>query len=329
VNMAFESVRRSVLSYTIMIIPRGSARIRRFEFSRRALRLSAIGLATFAITICVGTVSLFAYRHLYLATEDVRVNAAKYVLEREGLINEISEMQNALGRVKRFESKFSAVADNDAVGSDFNATGKGPIADDAWNVMSNASVSPSSASLRFSGGWHTPFAGILGKNLKFTLDKLSKNIDITEKNLHASFSMQSVHPFFWSSIPTLWPTRGWVTSHFGDIRAWGGGRHRRHEGVDIAAPIGTSIMAPGGGIVTFTGYKHGYGKTIMIDHGYGIVTLYGHCHAILVKEGQRVKRGMLVGMTGNTGHTTGPHLHYEVRVDGIPVDPMMYIMNGA
>ena len=78
--------------------------------------------------------------------------------------------------------------------------------------------------------------------------------------------------------------------------------------------------------MTFTGYDHGYGQTVRVDHGYGITTVYAHCSSYYVTEGQRVKRGMLIAAIGNTGRSTGPHLHYEVRVDGVPVNPMLYVM---
>jgi len=125
-------------------------------------------------------------------------------------------------------------------------------------------------------------------------------------------------------LPTLWPTRGWITSEFGDRRGWSN-HSRWHEGVDIAGPRGTSIIAPGNGVVSFAGYKSGYGHTLIVDHGSGISTLYGHCSHIFLKEGDTIKRGMVMASMGNTGRSTGPHLHYEIHVDGVPVDPMLYI----
>ncbi len=126
--------------------------------------------------------------------------------------------------------------------------------------------------------------------------------------------------FFWASVPTLWPTRGFLTSRFGAGRG-----NRLHDGIDIAGRPGTPIVAPGDGMVTFTGYKGGYGNTLKLDHGYGIMTLHGHCSKIFVQEGDRVKRGEVIAAVGNTGYSTGPHLHYEVHIDGAPVNPMRYL----
>lgn len=97
-----------------------------------------------------------------------------------------------------------------------------------------------------------------------------------------------------------------------------------HQGIDFAAPIGTDIMAPGDGKVTFVGWKQGYGNTVIINHGYGYSTLYGHLYKSVVTVGQKVKRGDIIALVGSTGKSTGPHLHYEVRVNDRPVDPRNY-----
>lgn len=99
-------------------------------------------------------------------------------------------------------------------------------------------------------------------------------------------------------------------------------RIRPHEGVDLKGPYGTSIAATGGGIVTYAGWKNGYGRIIIIDHNNSYQTRYAHLSAIGVKAGQYVKRGQIIGRLGNSGASTGPHLHYEVRIDGIPYNPM-------
>jgi murein DD-endopeptidase MepM/ murein hydrolase activator NlpD len=92
--------------------------------------------------------------------------------------------------------------------------------------------------------------------------------------------------------------------------------------VDIAAPYGTSIVASAGGVVIFSGWMRGYGKTVMIDHGGGVSTLYAHCSALLVGEGQDVRQGQVVARVGMTGFTTGPHVHWEKRINGSPVNPL-------
>ena len=128
------------------------------------------------------------------------------------------------------------------------------------------------------------------------------------------------------STPTILPSNGWITSHFGHrISPYSGGL-KMHEGLDVGAPFGTPIIAPADGIVTFSGIKPGFGKFVQIDHGYGIETIYAHSQKRLVKTGDRVKRGDLIAKVGSTGYSTGPHLHYEVRVNGIAVDPLYFAL---
>ena len=116
-----------------------------------------------------------------------------------------------------------------------------------------------------------------------------------------------------------WPVPGAITSGFG-IRDSLRGTHP-HTGIDIAAPRGTPVHVKAGGVVAFTGWRGGYGRTIVVDHGHGVQTLYGHLSKINTREGQKVAAGATIGLTGSSGHSSGPHLHYEVRVDGRPVDP--------
>lgn len=122
-----------------------------------------------------------------------------------------------------------------------------------------------------------------------------------------------------------WPLRGRITSNYGYRRhpLWGG-RHR-HTGVDVAAPYGEVIRAADSGTVIMSGWWDGYGKAVVIDHGKGISTVYGHMSRIYAQENNTVKKGQIIGLVGSTGYSTGPHLHFEVRVNGKPTNPMPYL----
>ena len=127
--------------------------------------------------------------------------------------------------------------------------------------------------------------------------------------------------------PSIWPVHGWVTSGFGFRTNPFTGLNQMHEGLDIANRIGTPVIAPADGIVSNTGRDSFYGSVVIISHGFGMITRFFHLSKILVRAGQRVKRGDKIAEVGMTGMSTGPHLHYEVRVDGIPVNPLRYIVN--
>ncbi len=127
-------------------------------------------------------------------------------------------------------------------------------------------------------------------------------------------------------IPSIWPVEGESTDSFGYRgNPFGGGGSEFHPGQDIAAPRGTPVFAPADGTVTEAGWKSGYGQTIVIDHGNGLTTRYGHLSKLEVVAGQELKRGEELGLVGSTGRSTGPHLHYEVRLGDLPVSPLHYL----
>jgi murein DD-endopeptidase MepM/ murein hydrolase activator NlpD len=127
------------------------------------------------------------------------------------------------------------------------------------------------------------------------------------------------------ALPSAWPAEGKLSSGFGWRRNPFGRTWKFHSGLDIAAKRGTPIYAPARGTVSSVSYNSGYGRMLEIDHGFGITTVYAHCNSIRVKQGATVKQGDFVATIGNTGRTTGPHLHFEVRLDSHPVDPMDYL----
>ena len=127
--------------------------------------------------------------------------------------------------------------------------------------------------------------------------------------------------------PSIWPTRGWISSDFGYRLSPFTNEKEFHKGLDICNKMNAPIVAPADGVVSSSGWDYGYGKSLHIEHGYGITTRYAHLEKILVKKGQVVKRGQVIALVGASGRTTGPHLHYEVHLNGVPVNPLRYILN--
>ncbi len=128
-----------------------------------------------------------------------------------------------------------------------------------------------------------------------------------------------------ASTPSIFPTNGWITSTFGYRHSPFTNHREFHQGLDIGASKGTEVIATADGVITFAGTKGLLGRTVVIDHGYGMVTRYGHLYKILKKSGERVKRGDIIARIGTSGRSTGYHLHYEVRISGIPVNPEKYL----
>ncbi|MBW8839709.1 MAG: M23 family metallopeptidase [Gemmatimonadetes bacterium] len=165
---------------------------------------------------------------------------------------------------------------------------------------------------------------------RIDMDQLTRRANILVRSLNEAYDSASSQRSRYAAMPSIMPTKGWLSSAFAKERV-----HpilhlaRPHEGIDVSAPMGMEIDAPASGVITKVAWVEGYGNMLTIDHGYGLVTRYAHCSKIMVVSGQRVKRGQPVAKVGSTGLSTGPHLHYEVWVNGRPVDPMKYVLPDA
>ena len=128
-----------------------------------------------------------------------------------------------------------------------------------------------------------------------------------------------------NSAPNLWPVEGSVTGSFGERIDPFNGEGAFHSGIDISASVGQSVIAPADGVVVFADFLGGYGRAVILDHSHGITTRYGHLSSFAVANGQHVHRGDTIGYVGLSGRSTGPHLHYEVRINDTPVNPHKYL----
>jgi murein DD-endopeptidase MepM/ murein hydrolase activator NlpD len=166
----------------------------------------------------------------------------------------------------------------------------------------------------------------LVSRLHMELMELSKEAFHREQTLKELREFLQAQKSVLLSIPSLWPVIGRISSTFGETRlSSSSGGTRPHMGVDICAPAGTPIMAPAEGIVIFADREAEYGRLVSLDHGHGFTTMFGHLKEFQVKAGDRVQAGQVLGTVGTSGNTTGPHLHYEVRIYGQPVNPYSYL----
>jgi murein DD-endopeptidase MepM/ murein hydrolase activator NlpD len=168
----------------------------------------------------------------------------------------------------------------------------------------------------------------LAADLTLKVDMLAKEMYVQSKSYDEIVELAKQQEMRMENIPAIQPvlnqdlTR--VASGYGMRTDPVYHVRRFHHGMDFTAPTGTDVFATGNGKVVFSGWKQGYGNTVIIDHGYGYQTLYAHLYKILVKKGQKVRRSDVIALVGNTGKSTGPHLHYEVRLNGKAVDPRNY-----
>ncbi len=153
------------------------------------------------------------------------------------------------------------------------------------------------------------------------INKLQVDIELRRHSQENVRNLLNDHVSLRRATPKGWPTKGWLTSYFGMRKSPFTGRRVMHEGLDIAANTGTPVVATADGIVVRANYCPDYGKIVVIDHGYGYRTIFGHNSKLLVKTGQKIERGDMIAQVGNTGQSTGSHLHYEMRLNGVPIDP--------
>lgn len=168
---------------------------------------------------------------------------------------------------------------------------------------------------------------LVARKMQAFLRQLSEDVRMEEVRQQDLLRVMRANRDTLLALPSIWPVEGFVSSSFGGRASPFGGGGSFHKGLDINNRMGTPIIATARGTVTMSGFDGAYGISIEIDHGGGIVTKYAHMQRSLVKQGQWVKRGEVIGNVGMTGRTTGPHLHYEVRLSGVPVNPMRYILN--
>jgi len=275
-------------------------------------------LVSFVVLIGVlGSSFYFIQQYLKLQgseTELVKLRRESKIrkIQVEKFAQQVKNFETEMVRLERFEKKLRVIT---ALENSPRSIEKN------WGVGGPYGFSTNSFTTAM--GWG---AANMVERLSNRLDHLGKQAKIQ------SISFQELDNFFknqkslLSSTPSIWPTRGWVTSGFGFRKSPFTGLREKHEGWDIAARNGAPVRTTADGVVVVEGREYGYGNLVEIDHGYGLVTRYGHNSKHLVKVGDRVKRGQVVVLVGNTGRSTGPHLHYEVLLNGVPVNPKNYIL---
>jgi len=295
--------------WTVVLVPHGSEPSRIIEVSYGVLRMVAAGIGAAAV------VALLVGYATISRTADLS-QAARLQRENSLLSQEIGELR---GRLSNLADTLIRIAQRDA------------------RIRVLANLEPIDPQVQAAGIGGPTFAHVLGaavagpagrtEEIRVDLNALIRRANLLASSFQEAADSLSVHSARLAATPSIMPTKGWLSSAFSSMRT-----HpilhvaRPHEGIDVTAPMGSPIEAPAGGVVLDAGWESGYGNTVTIDHGFGIVTKFAHASKILVKTGQRVARGERIALVGNTGLATGPHLHYEVHVNGRPVDPLKYVI---
>ena len=295
--------------FTVIVVSDHSQAVRKFRVPRKWL-VNAAYAAAGATLVALLTIGHY-FALLGASSENSVLKEENAQLRSQILLvqEKVAHISATLDRVERFDAKLrTAVTQlqdperNLAIGPVGNAETESAIPGPAPAAEANLSALP----------------GKIG-----SLESEASRQEQSLRELQEYFDDQRS---LLASTPSIWPTRGWVTSDFGTRMDPYTAERRMHQGLDIATPHGQPVYSPSDGTVVFSGTEGGYGKVLVIDHGYGVKTRYGHLSEILVHLGDRVGRGDKIALVGNTGRSTGPHLHYEVRVNGIPENPRKFIL---
>jgi murein DD-endopeptidase MepM/ murein hydrolase activator NlpD len=163
------------------------------------------------------------------------------------------------------------------------------------------------------------------EGMRKNIEKLKEEANEREKSFNELLVFLREQKSILASTPSLWPVQGWITSSFGARRSPFRAGVEFHKGVDISTRFGKAIVSPADGLIVGSGYESMDGNTIKIEHGHGFSTAFLHLSKIAVKRGERVKKGEVIGYVGDSGRSTGPHLHYSVYVNNVPINPRKYL----
>ncbi len=300
--------------YTVLIIPENSARPRQIHVPVWALRAGLVILPVLfliAVTLFLDYrfVASQVYENRELQSENRRLRQSVQLYQ-----SRMEAMESSIDRIESFSARLRMIT---------NLMDKDELSRHIELPPPDAATNLSFPSAPGTAGEEPSLAGKEDRSF----EDLSLKALTLEQNLHDLYELLSDQKSFLNALPTLKPADGYFTSGFGvRLSPLGESVEKMHEGLDIANAVGTPIKAPAQGTVVFAGKKSGYGQIVILDHGYGLETWYGHTSRVLVRSGSKVRRGQSIALIGNSGQSTGAHLHYEVRVHGIPVDPLAYIL---
>lgn len=285
---------------TIIIVPHSQARFIKFSFSTRTFIAAS---TIFAVALALSVVAIAYSKNAVSRHADVQ----RLLAENQELAEVNQELARTIGEVQarldEFEERTARLAL--AAGMESDATGVSGTTALGGNVGSGGPydrLSEGPEALRLQGMW------------------IDRQLEQVEKSFVETGELLA-------STPTVAPVTGVLTDGYGTRNDPITGRRAFHRGLDISSRRGTPIYAPADGIVVFVGRNGGLGRTLRISHGFGFTTLYGHLHEFKVGLGDEVRRGEQIGTVGNSGRSTGSHLHYEVHVDGKSVNPLYYILD--
>ncbi len=323
--------------YTIMVVPEKTSNVKKLVIPAWLFKGTAFFLAFFVL---LGVVMLADYWYVMnqiSENQELRAENRKLRSQVQVFKSKMSSFESTMDRIKTFSTRLKVITnieDRSNLVQSLNAAEIPVASENLKNVPASETLAAGAAPAPTEAVKpDSPLAGdapFVDPEVFTQMDghfkALDKDASLLEQTLQDQYELLADKKAFLTALPVRKPVIGYYTSGFGIRKAPYGGRVKMHEGLDIANRPGTPIRSPAEGTIVHAEPRAGYGQVVVVDHGYGIETWYGHTSRILVKKGEHVKRGQSIALVGNTGRSTGPHLHYEVRINGTPVDPLTYIL---
>jgi len=295
-----------------MILPDETTRVRKYRIPRTMVRGILVILAFLVLGLGYLVTDYYGVKKMVAELDRLRLEARQQQQQLVTFAKSFDDLQGEMTRLRQFDMKLRVMADLDGVVYPEQIMGIGGENPEPFN--------PLEGELSFQDQ-------AIISSMNKSLDRLKTEVSIQERSFQELVEYLEDQKSLLASTPSIWPVKGWLTSIFGYRTSPFTGRREMHKGLDIATRSGTPIISPADGLVVFAGREGGFGNMIVVDHGYGITTRFGHCSSLDAKLGQKVKRGDVIARVGNTGRSTGPHVHYEVAVNGVSVNPSRYILN--
>jgi murein DD-endopeptidase MepM/ murein hydrolase activator NlpD len=323
--------------YSIIVVAEETAPVRRFEVRKDLIRRLAwcAGVAALLLLVCLG--DYIRVRVAYPELERLRVEVAEQQAQIQSFDATLDGVRSTLANISEFERKVRIIANlpgSAATGGE-EVTEVGIESAESETQLDDSGISaptgadpqlpalPSEPQARIEFDPEAPLFVALQRGAK-QLGALASSQERSLAEIADQLESKRAHL---AATPAIWPAKGWLTSGFGTRISPFTNQKQFHAGIDIAGERGTDVVAPAQGKVVFSGSRGPLGKSLVIDHGYGVRTQYGHSDDIYVKIGETVQRGQRIASLGNTGRSTGPHLHYVIEVKGKAVNPLDYIFD--
>jgi len=317
--------------YTVLIFSQQASRVKRFIFSPLTLKIGAAVLTLLLVVSAYLFYDYITYQKNIFDLKELRNELNSRQAEIQSFLEKISLLEEQLTRLKLVEEQVKKdLKEVQELKNEKKVKKLTPLPSVPQKTSENKEdLQPHQKALLL----RQDEVSILERERPKLVSRLYMELmDLSKEAFQRERTLKDLKEFLQAqksvllSIPSLWPVYGRITSSFGEVRfSPSSGGTRPHMGIDISAPTGTPIVAPADGVVLSAGREAEYGLLICVDHGHGFTTMYGHLKEIRVKPGDRVKTGQLLGTVGTTGNTTGPHLHYEVRIHGRPANPFSYL----